>query len=57
MGAGRWGDFPEVDRWFQAVNTRPVVARARLTGKDVEFKAPGDEVSRRALYPSNYAAA
>lgn len=30
------------------------VARARLMGQDIEFKTPGDEDSRRALYPSNY---
>ncbi len=56
LGAGRRGEFPEVERWFQAVNARPAVERARAIGKDVEFKAPGDEASRRALYPSNYAA-
>ena len=54
LGEGRLKEFPEVDRWFQAVNARPAVARARMIGKDVEFKAPGDEASRRALYPSNY---
>ena len=54
LGDGRLKEFPEVDRWFQAVNARPAVARARMIGKDVEFKAPGDEASRRALYPSNY---
>lgn len=56
LAAGRRAEFPDVDRWFQAVDARPAVARARMIGKDVEFKTPGDEASRRALYPSNYAA-
>lgn len=56
LGAERRGEFPQVERWFQSVNARPAVARARMIGKGVEFKAPGDEASRRALYPSNYAA-
>lgn len=55
LGAGRRAEFPEVDRWFQAINARPAVARARMIGKNIEFKAAGDEASRRALYPSNYA--
>ena len=54
LGAERLGEFPEVERWFQAVDARPAVARARLMGQDIEFKTPGDEDSRRALYPSNY---
>ena len=53
LGMGRIREFSEVDRWFQAVNARPAVAHARMIGKDVEFKAQGDEASRRALYPSN----
>jgi len=56
LGDGRLAEFPEVHRWFQAVNARPGVARARMIGQEVEFKASGDEASRRALYPSNYAA-
>lgn len=56
LGDGRLNAFPQVDRWFQAINSRPAVARARMIGKDVEFKAQGDEASRRALYPSNYSA-
>ena len=57
LGAGRRAAFPEVERWFQAINARPAVARARAIGKGITFKAPGDDASRRALYPSNYAAA
>ncbi len=41
-------------RLFEAVESRPAIARARAVGKDHQFKASGDEESRRALYPSNY---
>ncbi len=56
LGGDRLSEFPEVERWFKAVDARPAVARARAVGKNIEFKKPGDEDSRRALYPSNYAA-
>jgi GST-like protein len=47
-------DFPNLKRWFAAINARPAVARARAVGKDHEFKPSGDEESRRHLFPSNY---
>jgi len=48
--------FPEIKRWFAAVNARPAVARARQVGKGHAFKTEVDEEARRALYPSNYPA-
>lgn len=46
--------FPNIKRWFDAVNSRPAVARARAVGTGHEFKAVIDEEARRALFPSNY---
>jgi GST-like protein len=46
--------FPNLKRWFEHINARPAVARARAVGKDHQFKAMGDEESRRNLFPSNY---
>jgi GSH-dependent disulfide-bond oxidoreductase len=48
--------FPNLKRWFQAVESRPAVARARAVGKDHAFKKETDEETRRALFPSNYPA-
>lgn len=48
--------FPEIKRWFAAINARPAVARARQVGKGHTFKTEVDEEARRALYPSNYPA-
>jgi GSH-dependent disulfide-bond oxidoreductase len=46
--------FPNIKRWFQAIDARPAAARAREVGKDHVFKKEMDEETRRALYPSNY---
>jgi len=46
--------FPNIKRWFQAIDARPAVVRARAVGKDHAFKKDADEQSRRALFPSNY---
>jgi GST-like protein len=49
--------FPNIARWFKAIDARPAVARARTVGKDHAFKKEVDEETRRALFPSNYPAA
>ncbi|WP_198368665.1 glutathione S-transferase family protein [Roseomonas rosulenta] len=46
--------FPNIKRWFQGIDARPAVARARAVGKDHAFKKDADEQTRRAMFPSNY---
>jgi GST-like protein len=46
--------FPNIRRWFEAVNGRPAVAKARAVGKSHAFKREFDEETKRALFPSNY---
>jgi GST-like protein len=46
--------FPNIQRWFQQIDARPAVARARAVGKDHTFKREMDDEARRALFPSNY---
>lgn len=48
--------FPNLKRWFQAIDARPAVARARIVGSNHAFKQEVDEVAKRALFPSNYPA-
>jgi GST-like protein len=48
--------FPNLKRWFQSIDARPAVARARAVGKNHAFKKEMDDDARRALYPSNYPA-
>jgi len=46
--------FPNIKRWFQGIDARPAVARARAVGHDHTFKKDADEQTRRAMFPSNY---
>jgi GSH-dependent disulfide-bond oxidoreductase len=46
--------YPEIKRWFAAIDARPAVARARSVNKQHAFKSVNDDETRRALFPSNY---
>jgi GSH-dependent disulfide-bond oxidoreductase len=46
--------FANLKRWFDSVDARPAVARARAIGSCHDFKQEMDEEARRALSPSNY---
>jgi len=46
--------YANIKRWFQEIDARPAVARARMVASDVEFKKVVDEETRRALFPSNF---
>jgi GST-like protein len=46
--------WPNLKRWFGAVDSRPAAARARLVGRDSGFKTEFDEEALRALFPQNY---
>lgn len=48
--------YPNLKRWFAAIDARPAAARARQAGADHAFKQEMDEEARRALFPSNYTA-
>lgn len=46
--------YPNLKRWFQAIDARPAVARARKVGTDHAFKQEMDEAAKRAMFPTNY---
>jgi GSH-dependent disulfide-bond oxidoreductase len=46
--------YPNIRRWFRAIDSRPAVAKARAVGSSHTFKKEVDEETRRALFPSNY---
>ena len=52
--AAPFAAFPNIERWYRAIEARPAVARARAVGKDHAFKKEMDDETRRALFPSNY---
>ncbi|GAA3528578.1 glutathione S-transferase family protein [Zobellella aerophila] len=55
LGEDALAPYPNLKRWFDSINSRPAVARAREMGKDIAFKAERDEAAMRALFPQNYA--
>ncbi len=57
IGENALDQYPNLKRWFAAIDARPAVARAREVGKDVDFKKERDDAAMRALFPQNYAAA
>ena len=49
--------YPNIKRWFAAIDSRPAVARARAVRPDHAFKKVQDKEARRHLFPSNYSMA
>ena len=47
------GPYPNLKRWFQAIDARPAVARARKVGSDHAFKQEMDDAAKRAMFPTN----
>lgn len=54
LGEDALASYPNQQRWFDSINSRPAVARARELGKNIEFKAERDEAAMRELFPQNY---
>lgn len=46
--------FPNLKRWFAAIDSRPAAARARAVGSGHVFKTEMDEDAKRAMFPTNY---
>nr|WP_067290405.1 glutathione binding-like protein [Marinobacterium profundum] len=54
LGDNALNSYPNIKQWFEGINSRPAVARARDLGKDIDFKSERDEVALRAMFPQNY---
>jgi GST-like protein len=53
-GTDPLGAYPNLKRWFQAIDARPAVAAARKVGSNHTFKQEMDEAAKRAMFPTNY---
>ena len=47
-------NYPNLKRWFAAMNSHPAAIAARDVGKGHSFKTEMDEDAKRAMFPSNY---
>ncbi|XWN33043.1 MAG: glutathione S-transferase family protein [Devosia sp.] len=56
LGEGGIDSHPAVKAWYERVNARPAVARAKAIGEEVAFKTTFDDEAARAMFPSNFAA-
>lgn len=54
LGEGELETFEHLHRWFQTINARPAVDRARLVGKDHTFKSTFDEETRQHFFRHLY---
>lgn len=54
LGEGGLDNYPNLKRWFDSINARPAVQKARDIPKDIDFKTEFDDVAARALYPQNF---
>lgn len=46
--------FPNVERWFSRINSRPAVSRVRQLVSGIDFKSEMDDTALRSLFPQNY---
>ncbi|MEM7743535.1 MAG: glutathione S-transferase family protein [Pseudomonadota bacterium] len=54
LGEGELENYPNVKAWFEGIDARPAVARARDIQTKLEFKKEFDEETARAMFPSNF---
>lgn len=54
LGENALNEFPHLKAWYERVNARPAIERARAVGEEISFKANVDEQTLRSLFPHNY---
>jgi GSH-dependent disulfide-bond oxidoreductase len=54
LGKDALDEFPHLKRWYESINARPAVARAKLIGQGIQFKTAFDEETLRSMFPQNY---
>jgi GST-like protein len=56
LGENALDAFPALKQWFERINARPSVERAKAISNSMAFKTEFDEETRRAMFPQNYPA-
>ena len=57
LGKDGLNPYPNLKRWFEAIDARPAAIRVREIAKNIEFKTEVDEETNRAMFPQNYVTA
>lgn len=54
LGTDALNDLPHLKRWYESINARPAVARAKYISQNIQFKTAFDEETLRSMFPQNY---
>jgi GSH-dependent disulfide-bond oxidoreductase len=54
LGKDALDELPHLKRWYESVNARPAVARAKSISQNIQFKTAFDEETLRSMFPQNY---
>lgn len=54
LGQEALSELPHLKRWYESINNRPAVARARSISQNIQFKTDFDEETLRSMFPQNY---
>jgi GSH-dependent disulfide-bond oxidoreductase len=54
LGKDALDELPHLKRWYESIDARPAVARAKSIGQNIQFKTAFDEETLRSMFPQNY---
>jgi GSH-dependent disulfide-bond oxidoreductase len=55
LGKDALDELPHLKRWYESIDARPAVARAKSISQNIQFKTAFDEETLRSMFPQNYA--
>lgn len=54
LGKDALDELPHLKRWYESINARPAVVRAKSISQNIQFKTAFDEETLRSMFPQNY---
>jgi GSH-dependent disulfide-bond oxidoreductase len=54
LGKDALDELPHLKRWYESIDARPAVARAKSIAQGIQFKTAFDEETLRSMFPQNY---